>query len=43
MRPELILFPAIALAALTFGIGLWFGVLRFRAAKKAILILLITS
>jgi len=34
MTTELILFPVIALAALTFGIGLWFGAIRFRSVKK---------
>jgi hypothetical protein len=29
-----IIFPVIALAALTFGVGLWLGVIRFRAARN---------
>lgn len=33
MEPESILFPIIALVALTFGIGLWFGAIRFRAVR----------
>lgn len=34
MTQETILFPVIALAALTFGIGLWFGAIRFRAVRN---------
>jgi hypothetical protein len=34
MTQETILFPVIALVALTFGIALWLGVLRFRAVRK---------
>lgn len=34
MPQEAIFFPVIALAALTFGIGIWFGILRVRAVKN---------
>ena len=34
MAQEVILYPVIAMAALTFAIGLWLGVLRFRAVKN---------
>ena len=34
MSQEAIFLPVIALAALTFGIGIWFGILRFHAVKN---------
>ena len=34
MIQESILYPVIALAALTFGIGIWFGIIRVQAVKK---------
>ena len=34
MNQELILFPVFAQVALTFGIGLWLGKLRFAAVKR---------
>ena len=34
MPQEVMLYPVIALAALTFGIGIWFGKLRVRAVKN---------
>ncbi|MBL1140833.1 MAG: hypothetical protein HND53_02275 [Proteobacteria bacterium] len=34
MKQELIIFPVIALAALTFGVGIWLGILRFRTVKS---------
>jgi len=34
MNQHLILFPVFALAALTFGIGLWLARLRFAAVKR---------
>ncbi len=34
MNQELILFPIIALAILTFGIGIWFAIIRVRAVKN---------
>lgn len=34
MTQESILFPVIALTTLAFGIGLWFGAIRFRAVRK---------
>lgn len=34
MKQHLILFPVFALAALTFGIGIWLARLRFAAVKR---------
>ena len=34
MNPEFILFPVFALAALTFGMAIWMGRLRFAAVKR---------
>ena len=34
MDQVLIIYPVIALVALTFGIGIWFGVTRFKAAMN---------
>jgi len=34
MSQELVIFPVIALAALTFGIGIWFAIIRIRAVNK---------
>jgi len=34
MKQELILLPVFAMVALTFGIGIWLGKLRFTAVKR---------